>query len=128
MFKVKNMRLLFSIFLFIISSSCSNSNLNLDEDVTHIEVYNYDEDTLVDTIEDKEFIDKLVKKLDKATTHTTANMDLELPEYKMIFKNGEKEVFAIGYYKEVMLLEIKGRYWKTDEDLIYGVELELPID
>lgn len=93
-----------------------------------MEVYNYDGDTLVDTIEDEEFMDKLVKKLEKATTHTTVNMDLELPEYKLIFKSGEKDVFEVGYYKEVMHLEIKGRYWKADEDLIYGVKLELPID
>jgi len=127
-FKVTHMRLLFSIFLFIILSSCSNNNLDSDEDVIYIEVYNYDGDTLVDTIEDEKLIDNLVKKLDKASTHTTAFMDFELPDYKLIFKNGEKEVYEIGYYKEVMYLGIKGRYWKADEDLIYGVKLELPID
>ena len=128
MFKVKHMRLLFSIFLFIILSSCSNNNLDSDEAVTYIEVYNYDEDTLVDTIEDEELIYNLVEKLDKASTHTTAFMDFELPDYKLIFKNGEKEVYEIGYYIEVMHLGIKGRYWKADEDLIYGVKLELPTD
>src|SRR5690625_3219718 len=101
------MRLLFSIFLFIILSSCSNNNLDSDEDVTYIEVYNYDEDTLVDTIEDEELIDNLVEKLDKASTHTTAFMDFELPDYKLIFKNGEKEVYEIGYYKEVKHLDRK---------------------
>lgn len=129
MFRTKKLTFLFcTVLLTVILSSCSNNNLDLNEDVTSIEVYNYDEDTLVDTIEDEEFIDKLVKKLDKATTHTTANMDFESPDYKLIFKSGEKEVFEIGYYKDVMNLEIEGRYWKGDEDAIYGVKLELPIN
>lgn len=125
MFKRKEIKLTFSILLLtIILSSCSNNNLDLDDDVTSIEVYSYDEDTLIDTIVDEDFIENLVKKLDKATTHTTANMDLDLPDYKLIFKSDEKEVFEIGYYKKVMNLEVEGRYWKYD----VGVKLELPID
>jgi len=91
-FKRKEIKLTFSILLLtIILSSCSNNNLDLDDDVTSIEVYSYDEDTLIDTIVDEDFIENLVKKLDKATTHTTANMDLDLPDYKLIFKSDEKK-------------------------------------
>ncbi|WP_343751524.1 hypothetical protein, partial [Lentibacillus halophilus] len=85
--------------------------------------------TLVDTIEDEEFIDKLVKELNKATTESTANMDFESPDYELVFKSAkDKKILNIGYFKKVMYLGVKGRYWNEDEDLMYQVDLELPID
>lgn len=119
-----------SLLLVTILVSCSNDNLNLgDGNVAVIEVYKYDDDILIDTIEDKDFIDKLIKELNEARTKSTANMDFNLPEYHLIFKNtDDMNVFSIGYFKDAVVLGVEGRYIEVDSDLIYQVELALPID
>jgi len=130
MFRTKKLiSLFFALLLIAILASCSNENIDLDEDVSSIEVYQFNEDTLVDTIEDEDFINKLVKKLNKSSTESTADIDFESPDYDLVFKSDEdKEVFNISYFKEVQNLGVTGRYWEKDGDLMYKVELELPTD
>src|SRR5699024_8897728 len=99
------------IALFLASLvSCSNENLGLSDDVSRIEIYVYNEVKVMDEIKDKEQIDKLVNALDIARTASIANLDFELPDYKLFFKNeAGEELFMIGYYKEVVNLGVEGR-------------------
>lgn len=123
------MLIFLSVLLMVILTACSKGNLDLDEDISHIEVYKFNDDILIDTIEDPEFINKLIKELDKAQTESTANMDFESPDYVLIFKNKEdEEVFNINYFEEVLDLGVRGRYWDEEQDLMYKVDLVLPID
>jgi tetrahydromethanopterin S-methyltransferase subunit B len=116
----------FLILLSLVLIGCQNTNLNLSGDVTSIDVYEWKSDELVATIDDKEFIDELVKELNGAVTSSTESLDFADPEYKLLFKNQEEIIYEIGYYKKVMNLGIEGQYWEFDK--IYGVKLKLPID
>lgn len=121
---------LISVLLLLpfILIGCQNNNLNLSKDVSNIEVYKWNSEELVVTIDDKEFIDELVKELDNAKTGSTANMDFESPDFELHFKNENETLLEIGYYKKVMNLDVEGRYWDYSEDTMYNVELQLPID
>jgi len=104
-----------------------SNNLNLTEDISSIEVYEWDSDVFVTTIEDHELINELIKELNSASTYSTANMDYPLPDNELIFKNDDnKNIFRIGYYHEVVNLGVKGRYLDVQEDIMYQVELKLP--
>jgi len=119
---------LLSISLIGCHSNYLSNNLNLTEGIFSIEVYEWDNDTLVNTIKDNELIDGLVKKLNSAKTYSTADMDYPLPDYELIFKNNKQEdIFSIGYYNEVVNLGVKGRYLDVREDIMYQVEFQLPI-
>jgi len=130
---MKKKRLLFSALIMFVSligchSDYLKNELNLTEEITIIEIYIWDDDILVATIEDKELINKLIKKLNSARTYSTANMDYPLPDYKLVFKNNEqKDIFTIGYYNEIANLGVKGRYLDVRKDVMYEVELRLPI-
>jgi len=51
-----------------------------------------------------------------------------LPDFGLIFINDEnKDIFRIGYYNDVMNLELKGFYLDVNEDIMYKVELQLLI-
>ncbi|MUV37981.1 hypothetical protein JNUCC1_01789 [Lentibacillus sp. JNUCC-1] len=126
--------ILFLVILLSVSViGCQDVNhisnqLNLTEDIPSIEVYKWDMDTLHTTIKDPELIMNLVKELNIARTYSTADMDYPLPDYKLVFKDGDNgELFQIGYYKEVVKLGVKGRYLDVSEDIMYQVELQLPI-
>ena len=80
------------------------------------------------TISDKDFISNLVKELETSPTSSTSTFDIELPEYKLLFKNKNEIIFNIGYYNKVIKLGIKGQYLDFDEEIIYGLELPLPLD
>lgn len=114
------------ILLSLVLIGCQNTNLNLSRDITSIDVYEWKSEELVATIEDKEFIDELVKDLNNAKTSSTESMDFADPEYKLLFKSLEEIIYEIGYYKSVMSLGIEGQYLEFDR--IYGVKLNLPID
>ncbi|UTR10363.1 hypothetical protein MM300_21235 [Evansella sp. LMS18] len=113
-------------FVLLVLAGCLNNNLDLSEEVTSIEVYEWDSEELVAIIDDKEFIDQLLKELDNARTSSTENMDIPMPDYNLMLKNNEKVLYEIGYYKEVMNFGIEGQYWEFDR--LFGVKLELPID
>lgn len=50
------------------------------------------------------------------------------PTYELTFKNkDDEEVFTIGYFIEVVNLSVAGRYWDGNEDVMYGVEMKLPV-
>ncbi|RPF50254.1 DUF5301 domain-containing protein [Aquisalibacillus elongatus] len=120
-------KLVFVLLLFsFILIGCQNNNLNLSDDVTSIEVYEWESQDLVATIEDKEFIEELVNELDRARTASTASMDFDSPDYEVHFNHNEETLFKMGYYKKVMNLEVEGRYWDFGEDRLYNVELQLP--
>lgn len=107
--------------------SCSNNNLQLDEEVSIIEIYEFHSNTLIDTIEDKDFIDELIKQLNKAKTKSTETLDFELPEYELLFKDNQgKEIYKIAYYVEEVNLGVKGRYWNEEKELIFQVSTILP--
>ena len=123
--KLISILLLFSFVLI----GCQKSNLNLSDDVTSIEVYEGGSEELIATIDEKEFIEELVKKLDSARTASTASMDFESPDFDLHFNNNYGEtLFKLGYYKKVMNLDVEGRYIDFSEDIVYNVELELPIE
>lgn len=122
-------KFLFLILLLSVSLiGCQSNILNLSQNISSIDVYEWDGDTLVTSIEDNELIDELIEELNSANTASTADMDYPLPEYELIFKNDENEdVFKIGYYNEVMNLGVKGRYLDVNEDIMYQVDITLPL-
>jgi|SRR5690625_863750 len=114
------------LFLAITMIGCQKNNLDFSNDVSKIEVFEWESDTMMTTIDDNEVIDELVKKLNRANTSTTANMDYPLPDLRLIFFNNENEpVFEIGYYHEMMNLGVKGRYLDVEKDTMYQVEIPL---
>jgi hypothetical protein len=119
-----------SVFVFLLISvvliGCQNNNLNIVEDITSIELSYWDSDEIIATFEDKEFINELVKEIDNANTSSTANMDFKSPDYKLLFKNNEDTLFELGYYSQVMKLNVEGRYWDFNKDEMYNVKLKLP--
>lgn len=121
--------LLFLLTISVIGCQKINhldNNLNLTEDVSSIEVYEWDSNHLHTIIMDTELITELVNKLNRASTYSTADMDYPLPDYKLIFKDkGDKELLSIGYYNEVVNLGLKGRYLDVSKDIIYRIELQL---
>lgn len=115
--------LLFAFFLM----GCQNQNLNLRDEVTSIQVYEWDGDEVIETIDDKDFIEELVKDLKNAKTHSTASIDWALPEYKLFFLSGNEVLYEIGYCEEIQNFGdgAVGRYWEFDQ--LYEVSTELPI-
>ncbi|MEH7382630.1 hypothetical protein V7138_19355 [Bacillus sp. JJ1533] len=122
--KLVSVLLLFSFFLI----GCQNNTLSLSDDVKSIEVYEWGSDELVTTIDEKEFIEELVKELVNARTSSTASMDFESPDYEVHFNNDGETLFKMGYYKKVMNLDVEGLYWDFSEDIMYNVELQLPFE
>ena len=126
MHKIKLFLILTSLFLLL--TGCQN-NTDIEGSITSIEVYNWDSDILVTTIDDKQIIKKLVNQLNSARTKSTENMDYELPDYQLVFKSDSKNEFEIGYYKDLTNLFIMdSRYLKVDKDLMYGVDMKLLIE
>ncbi|MDQ0159686.1 DUF5301 domain-containing protein [Alkalibacillus salilacus] len=123
-------KLFFVLLLFVfVLIGCQNNNLNLSDDVTSIEVYEWNSEERVATIDDQEFIEELVKKLDNARTASTAEMSIPVnPDYDVHFKNDDQTLFNFSYYKEVINLGVEGRYRNVNEDTMYNVELQLPLE
>ncbi|WP_142752161.1 hypothetical protein [Neobacillus piezotolerans] len=122
--KLGSLILIFSLVLI----GCQNKNLNLGKSVTEIKVVTWGEtEEFVTSIKDEEFIRELIDKLNKAKTVTTANADMEMPDFKLYFKHNKEVIYEIGYFKRVMGHNgILGQYWDTKK--IYDVILELPIE
>lgn len=119
--------LLILISAFILAG-CQNNNVITFTDATSIEVYDWNSEELVTTIEDEEFIKALEDELDHAETFSTGTVDWGGPEYRLLFKKDDRELHEIGYSTEVLNFEIGGvgRYWKAEK--LYAVETELPLD
>lgn len=119
-----------SVSVFILLSfvliGCQNNNLNTEEQITSIEISYWDKGEKIATFENEAFINKLIKALDNANTSSTANMDFDTPDYKLIFKNKKDTLFELGYFRQVMNLNVEGRYWDVSKDEMYDVKLKLP--
>jgi hypothetical protein len=121
--KLVSILLLFSLVLI----GCQDNNLNLSKRVTEIEVKTWQTEEFVTSIKDEEFIKELIDKLNKAKTVTTANADMEMPDFKLYFKHNDEIIYEIGYYKKAVGNNgILGQYW--DSKKTYDVILELPIE
>jgi hypothetical protein len=105
---------------------CQNSNLNLSNDVTSIQVYGWDSEDLIATIDDKEIIEDVVNELDKARTHSTESIDWGLPDYKLLLKHDSEVLYEIGYCENIQNFGngATGRYWEFDK--LYEVSTKLP--
>lgn len=108
---MKKLFVLMILLLTIVMIGCQNNNLPFSDGVSKIEVYEWDSDVLITTIDNEAVIDELTKKLNRANTSSTANMDYPLPDNRLLFFNNENEsVFEIGYYRDIVSLGVKGRY------------------
>lgn len=124
--KIKSISIILLLSLILIG--CQNNNLNLTDEVTSIEVYEWDDENLIDTIVDKEFIEELVNKLEIARTHSTATIDWAGPDYKLLFKHNNEVMYEIGYCKEIQNFGngAVGKYWEFDK--LYEVSTKLPVE
>lgn len=127
MFKVKGIT--FLCLLSFILIGCQENNLKIKEDVTSVEVHACckDKERLTE-ITDQSFINDLVTKLEHADTGTTAIPYFLPPEYKLYFKADDATVYQMGYFAEVGDLNLEGRYWDFNNDRMYGVDDELPVN
>lgn len=126
MLKIKR---IFELLLFLsVLVGCQNDNLNLKhEDVTSLEVYEWDSEKLVTTIDDEGFIEELLTELDQASTASTANMDFQSPNYEVHFNNDGETLLKLGYYTGRIDLGMEGSYLGLDEGTLYNVNLPLPL-
>ncbi|WP_188208073.1 hypothetical protein [Alkalibacillus aidingensis] len=117
------------LFMLLVLFGCEKNNLELGQVVTSIEVYKWDNEELVTTISDDEFIDELIHKLNHADSITTANLDFMLPDYVIYLKHDEETLYELGYYMRTLKLSgIDGKYLDFEADLFYDVDLALPIE
>ena len=122
------------LFCFILigcqndDQNLNKNNLNLSADVTSIDVYEWNGEERIETIDDLKFIEELVKELDDAKTHSTAHIDWALPDYKLLFKHDNEVLYEIGYCKEIQNFGdgAVGRYWEFDK--LYEVSTKLPLE
>lgn len=116
--------LLLAFFL----SGCQANNVTPFTDATSIEVYDWNNEELIATIEDQDFIKDLEEALDQAETYGTDAIDWAGPDYRLVFKNENKVLHEIGYCKELQNFGggVEGRYWESEK--LYEVEIELPIE
>ncbi|SDJ14604.1 hypothetical protein [Salimicrobium halophilum] len=126
---MKIKKILGLLLLSFVLVGCQNDNLTLSSgDVTSIDVYEWDSEKLVATIDDEGFIEELVTELDQASTASTANMDFKLPEYEVHFKNEEETLLKLGYFKKSIDLGVEGRYLGLAEGMFFNVEIRLPME
>ncbi|GAA0344405.1 hypothetical protein GCM10008967_38500 [Bacillus carboniphilus] len=123
------------LFLSLIVMGCQNNsqelqnkNLDLNDEVTSIEVYEWNGEELITTIDDKELIEGLINELDNAKTHSTAHIDWALPDYELHFKHNNEVIYEIGYCKDIQRFGdgAVGRYWEFDQ--LYEVNTKLPVE
>lgn len=119
-----------TVVLFAIAGCNDADNLDFEaEDVSSIQVVEWQGGDEVVRIEDRSFIDELVEALDTADTGTTSDLDMMLPEYRVEFQDEEEILIELGYCERVMNLGgVDGRYWNRSEQVMYEVERELPFD
>ncbi|HIV75511.1 MAG TPA: hypothetical protein H9895_10570 [Candidatus Pseudogracilibacillus intestinigallinarum] len=113
------------VALSLLLLSCFQKDVTYESSITSIEVYDWVETKLIQTIEDEGMIKQLQQSLEDASTYSTANLDYPLPPYKLVFKDDEERVFSIGYYDEVVNLNGKGQFLDVQNDLLYGLEFSI---
>lgn len=104
------------------------SNFYLEEEITKLEVVEWETEKLVQEITDEAFIQELIAELENADSLSTASMDFESPDYRLFFLNGEELVYEIGYSNSAMNVGIISRYWDYQKDGFYGIRLKLPLN
>src|SRR5699024_4599494 len=113
------------VALSLLLLSCFQKDVTYESSITSIEVYDWVETKLIQTIEDEGMIKQLQQSLEDVSTYSTANLDYPLPPYKLVFKDDEERVFFIGYYDEVVNLNGKGQFLDVQNDLLYGLEFSI---
>ncbi|MFS0671674.1 immunoglobulin-like domain-containing protein [Ornithinibacillus sp. 179-J 7C1 HS] len=119
--------ILTGLFFVLCLAGCQQSSFLIEEDITEIEVVNWETEVLEMTITDQDFIQKLTEELSNADSVSTAKMDFIGRDYKLFLKSGEEVVYQLGYNKEPMNMGVQGRYWDYGEELLYDVLLRLPL-
>lgn len=118
-----------SLFFVMVLAGCRSNDLFGDEseNVSSIEVRDYDANELVTTITDSSFIDSLVRELEYANSSSTATINIPNPEYRLLFLNSEDNIIRdIGYYIEENDFGVVGRYYASG--LYLAVITEIPIE
>lgn len=105
-----------------------NNDFTIDKDITEIEIVDWQTEEHISKITDTDFIQKLINELTNADYHSTAFINLVKPDFKVIFISEAESVYELGYYREIMNLDIAGRYWDFQKDGLYGVTLKLPVN
>lgn len=109
--------------------SFTMNDLFTDISVNSIEIREWDNDELIDTITDEDFIAALIADLESAKSSTTANLDIPNPDYQLLFFAEDKIVQELSYYTEEKLYNgKKGQFTSFKEDRHYGLSTELPIN
>lgn len=117
------------VMALAVVAACSEDNLEFEgDDVSRIDVSEWQGDEVVDVIDDGDFIGSLVNDLDSANTETTADLDFESPDYRLEFQDDDETLLELGYYEQVMDLGVEGRYWNRSEQLFYKVDRELRLE
>lgn len=127
MLKIRSLSVVLLLAVFL--GGCQNNHVTALKDATSIDVYRWNSETLVATIEDQEFIESLEDELDGAETQGTETIDWEGPNYRLIFKAGDNVLHEIGYCMDMQNFEAGregGRYWKPEK--LYEVETEVPFE
>ncbi|WP_226669650.1 hypothetical protein [Metabacillus litoralis] len=121
--KIKHVSMLF--LLIFVMVGCQTNSLNLDEDVTKVEVYNWQNEELIKTFEDTSFIESLINNLNNANVEKMSDtFDIEVPPYQITFKNKEEIVMELGLYQT----EIKAHFMDIDKEIMYIVDTPIPIE
>ncbi|WP_404457681.1 hypothetical protein [Sutcliffiella horikoshii] len=92
-----------------------------------MEIYYWEDENLIDTIEDKGFIKEHVQNLENAKTHSTASIDWVVPDNMLLFKHNNEVLYEIGYCKEIKNFGrgAMEKYWEFDK--LYEIGTKLPV-
>lgn len=111
--------------IFCILLGCQNKSLNLDEDVTRVDVHNWESEELIKSFEDTAFIESLVNKLNNAKGAAISDTsDIAAPPYKITFKNKTEILIELGLFQT----ENESRFMDIDNEIMYTVDTTIPID
>ncbi|MFZ3590109.1 hypothetical protein ACOI1C_12710 [Bacillus sp. DJP31] len=118
-------KLILLLFLFsIVLIGCQSNSLNLNEDVTKVEVYNWEDKKQIKSFEDTSLINSLVTKLNKAHGEKMSDTsDIAAPTYKIIFKNKEETMMRLGLSQS----ESEAYFTELDSEIMYIIDLALLI-
>ncbi|MFD1450046.1 hypothetical protein [Oceanobacillus sojae] len=121
--------ILFICIAMISLVACRQQNeLFNNENITSIEIQNWDNDELVSTVTDEALINDLIEELESANSSSTANIDIPGADYRLLFSNDDKVVQELGYYiEEKNFNGTTGQFIDMEAGNHYGVTKELPV-